>query len=89
MSGGTIPTRWAIEDILSEIELELSLTEVIYKPKLLKYFEDIQSDLNEMHKVIKSLDYLFSGDTGEEDFIISYNIYRSKRGEINYKNEDK
>lgn len=47
-------------------------------PNTLKYMKQICKDLHKLGKVLHSLDWYLSGDTGEDDFIKDYESIYNK-----------
>lgn len=82
MSGGTFDYRdCMLTDLQDMVAREIGelqygsnngCLEYEYNPKTLEYMKTICSDLGKLAKVMHSLDWFLSGDTGEEKFISDY-----------------
>jgi hypothetical protein len=87
MSGGAFDYRdSALTDLQDMIAREIgyiqygsNYTDYQYNEKIVEYMKNIVFDLERLSKVIHSLDWFISGDTGEDDFISDYeNLYMEK-----------
>ena len=89
MSGGAFNYRDNIifelrDSVAREIGLyEYGGSEDYYQPKdprTIKYMKQVCKELGKLGKIMHSLDWYLSGDTGEDDFINDYeSIYKEDK----------